>query len=214
MLQPSVPAFEYLERTPPPQLRFIGPLTPEVPDLPLPGWWPEVTAAGRPVVLVTQGTLATQPRALIWPALRALADEDVLVIAAGVSAADCPGPLPRNARATPFVAFSRVLPHVSVYVTNGGYGGVQQALACGVPCVVAGRSEDKTEVAARVAHVGAGLNLHTDHPSPDQVRRAVRRLLTDGHFRAQAEQLGAALRAHDAPREAADHLEALVRSRT
>ena len=39
-------------------------------------------------------------------------------------------------------------------VTNGGYGGVQQALANGVPLVVAGDSEDKPEVAARVAVVG------------------------------------------------------------
>jgi hypothetical protein len=41
-------------------------------------------------------------------------------------------------------------------VTNGGYGGVQQALANGVPLVVAGDSEDKPEVAARVRWSGTG----------------------------------------------------------
>ena len=35
-------------------------------------------------------------------------------------------------------------------LTNGGYGGVQYALAHGVPLVVAGDTEDKPEVAARV----------------------------------------------------------------
>ena len=43
-----------------------------------------------------------------------------------------------------------LLPRTDVLVTNGGYGGVQQALAHGVPLVVAGRTEDKVEVAARV----------------------------------------------------------------
>ena len=36
-------------------------------------------------------------------------------------------------------------------VTNGGYGGVQLALAHGVPLVVAGNTEEKGEIAARVA---------------------------------------------------------------
>jgi UDP:flavonoid glycosyltransferase YjiC (YdhE family) len=35
-------------------------------------------------------------------------------------------------------------------VTNGGYGGVQMALAHAVPLVVAGAKEDKPEVAGRV----------------------------------------------------------------
>ncbi|QBY07086.1 glycosyltransferase (plasmid) [Deinococcus metallilatus] len=210
MLQPTVPAFEYPRSDLPPQLHFIGPLIPEGPARPLPEWWPEVLAAERPVVLVTQGTLATDPRHLIAPALEALAGEDVLVVAAGVREEVLPGPLPHNARVTPFVPFSRLLPHVAVYVTNGGYGGVQQALTCGVPCVVAGRSEDKAEVAARVAHTGVGLNLRTDRPVPERVRRAVRTLLDDGRFRERAGKLGAELRAHNAPREAADLLEALI----
>ena len=67
-----------------------------------------------------------------------------------------------------------LLPHVDAMVTNGGYGGVQQALAHGVPLVVAGDSEDKPEVAARVQWSGAGINLHTGRPSPAMVaaRRA------------------------------------------
>jgi UDP:flavonoid glycosyltransferase YjiC (YdhE family) len=44
-----------------------------------------------------------------------------------------------------------LLPHVDAMVTNGGYGGVQQALAHGVPLVVTGDSEDKPEVAARAS---------------------------------------------------------------
>jgi UDP:flavonoid glycosyltransferase YjiC (YdhE family) len=75
-------------------------------------------------------------------------------------------------------------------VTNGGYGGVQQALANGVPLVVAGDSEDKPEVAARVQWSGTGVNLHTGRPSPAMVAHAVRQVLErrSYHLRARALQ--------------------------
>ncbi|HSZ35515.1 MAG TPA: nucleotide disphospho-sugar-binding domain-containing protein, partial [Acidimicrobiales bacterium] len=75
-------------------------------------------------------------------------------------------------------------------VTNGGYGGIQQALANGVPLVVAGDSEDKPEVAARVHWSGTGVNLRTGRPSPAMVAHAVRRVLErrSYHLRARALQ--------------------------
>ena len=65
-----------------------------------------------------------------------------------------------------------LLPKVDVMVTNGGYGAVQRALSMGVPLVVAGNTEDKPEVAARVAWAGAGVNLKTG--TPETGRRARR----------------------------------------
>lgn len=210
MLQPSVPAFEYGRSDQPPQVHFIGPIVPDFGARPLPDWWPEVRRDPRPVVLVTQGTLATDPQRLIGPALQALAHENVRVVVAGADPRDLPGPLPSNARAVPFLPFARALPDVALYVTNGGYGGVQQALLHGLPCLVAGRSEDKAEVAARVVHAGVGLSLGTDRPSPERIRRATRALLRDPAYRGRARQLAADLAAHDAPREAADLLESLL----
>ena len=208
MLQPSVPCLEYPRRDLPPQVQFIGPLVPPAGEFTPPEWWADVLTSERPLVLLTQGTLATRPDQLLRPALAALADEDVLVVAAGV-APERLGPLPANARAAAFVPFTALLPHVAVSLTNGGYGGTVQALTHGVPCVVAGRSEDKAEVAARVAYSGAGLNLGTATPSPARIRAAVRRVLREPAFREQAGELGHELRQHDAPREAADWLETL-----
>jgi UDP:flavonoid glycosyltransferase YjiC (YdhE family) len=82
-------------------------------------------------------------------------------------------------------------------VTNGGYGGVQQALANGVPLVVAGDSEDKPEVAARVQWSGAGVNLHTGRPSPAMVARAVHRVLARSSYRRRARALRAEIAASD-----------------
>ena len=57
-------------------------------------------------------------------------------------------------------------------VTNGGYGAVQRALTTGVPLVVAGDTEDKPEVAARVEWFGVGVNLRTGVPTASHGRSA------------------------------------------
>lgn len=74
-----------------------------------------------------------------------------------------------------------------VVPSDGGCGGTQQALAHGLPVVVAGVTEGKNEVAARVAWSGAGINLKTETPSSaEQIRRDVRTLLDDTSYRAPA----------------------------
>ena len=179
-LQATVAGFEYPRSDLAPSVQFIGPiLTPTAMTFEEPPWWDEL-AEDRPVVHVTQGTLdnADLDR-LVLVTTRALAHDDVLVVATtgGPDPAPLRRGLPANVRLERFVPHHLLLPHVDVMVTNGGYGGVQQALANGVPLVVAGDSEDKPEVAARVQWSRAGVNLHTGRPSPAMVRRAVRRVL-------------------------------------
>jgi UDP:flavonoid glycosyltransferase YjiC (YdhE family) len=84
-LVPSVPAFEYPRSDLPEQVEFVGPFLPAgVDDWTPPAWWDDVLAAkaaGRPVVLVTQGTIATDPANLVLPSVEALGGGDALVIA-------------------------------------------------------------------------------------------------------------------------------------
>ncbi len=102
--------------------------------------------------------------------------------------------LPANVRLERFLPHDRLLPHVDVMVTNGGYGGVQQALALGVPLVVAGDSEDKPEVAARVHWSGAGVDLRSGRPSPARLAEAVRHVVARPTYAARARALQAAIR--------------------
>ena len=212
-LQGTIPQFEYPRRDLPPNVHLVGALLPEPPGgRPLPTWWPELDG-GRPVVLVTQGTVKVDPALLLEPALAALADEDVLVV--GTTGGHDPAQVLQrspsaNARLEPFIPFADLLPHVDVVVTNGGYGGTQQALAHGVPVVAAGVTEAKNEVAARVGWSGAGLDLRTETPTPQAIRTAVRTLLTDPSYRRRARELQADYAAHDAPGTAADLVESLL----
>jgi UDP:flavonoid glycosyltransferase YjiC (YdhE family) len=66
-----------------------------------------------------------------------------------------------------------------------------------VPLVVAGDSEDKPEVAARVHWSGAGVNLHTGRPSQAMVARGVRRVLNQPDYRRRARALQAEIAACD-----------------
>ena len=122
-------------------------------------------------MLVTQGTVATDPERLLHPAITALAGTDALVIATtGGSEPDDVLPVkdrPSNLRLVRFIPFTAVLPHTDVMVTNGGFGGVQLALANGVPLVTAGKTEDKMEVNARVAWSGRGGRRVAAQRHPD-----------------------------------------------
>ena len=204
-LQPTVPGFEYDYGPLPQSVRFIGLLQPPTPAADLPDWWPELeraNAEGKPVALVTQGTLANADfGALVEPTLTALADRDDLLVLAttgGRPIEALRGPIPANTRVARFLPFRELLPRVSVLITNGGYGSVSQALANGVPIVSAGLTEDKAEVNARIGWSGAGINLATNTPSPDALRKAVTRVLDEPSFRQQAAALRDAFAARDA----------------
>jgi hypothetical protein len=97
MLQFSVPALEYPRTDLPDSVIFAGPVLPAPPPaVTLPGWWPDLAAA-RTVIHVTQGTWdnADLDR-LIGPAIRGLANDDVLVVIStgGRPASAVPGPVP------------------------------------------------------------------------------------------------------------------------
>lgn len=215
-LQPTVESFEYPRSDLPPQVHFIGPFLPgKTPDFVPPSWWDEMVNSTRPVVHITQGTVATETAQLTIPAIKALADEDVMVIVTtGGKPVETLGldELPANVKVESFLPHYHLLPHVSVMVTNGGYGGVQIALANGVPLVVAGASEDKPEVANRVLWSGTGINLKTGTPTVEQVREAVKQILAEPSYRQNAEAIQIKMLERSAATEASILIERLART--
>jgi MGT family glycosyltransferase len=189
LVQFSVPSFEYPRADAPRTLHFVGPLSATGSAALLPEWWGDLDGT-RPVVHVTQGTIANADyEQAIAPTLRALADEDVLVVVAtGGRPLDTLPPLPPNARAAKYLPYDELLPRTAVFVTNGGYGGVQYALRYGVPIVATGGKEDKPEVGARVAWSGVGRRIRSERPTPRALRRAILAVLNRPQYR-QASRL-------------------------
>ncbi|KAK7991946.1 hypothetical protein PG988_000740 [Apiospora saccharicola] len=215
-IQASCPSLEYHQ--PMPQTHYVGPLVSQptqAPDLPV--WWDDVLAAaadGKHIIGITQGTFAMDPTSLLIPAIEALRDDPTLLlvvpspheaaIRAQLSSAKTETD---NVRIASWVPYDQLLPLCSALVTNGGYGSVTQALAAGVPLVCAGTSEDKKDTAARVRHVGAGIDLGTEKPSAESMREAVRAVLEDPMYRKGAVQIRDELRAQGGAAEAARVLE-------
>lgn len=200
LVQFTVPEFEYPRAGMTDTVHFVGPVSrARVSTASLPEWWGDLE--GRRVVHVTQGTVANSDWALVTAATAGLAGSDAIVVVStgGRPVDSIPGPLPDNVRVASFLPYDRLLPLTDVLVTNGGYGGVHYALESGVPIVVAGRTEDKIEVSARIAWSGVGIDLRTDAPSPAQVGAAVRAVLDDPSYRRRAEETGAAIRRSPGP---------------
>ncbi|KAJ9136829.1 Mgt family [Pleurostoma richardsiae] len=227
----TTPAFEFPRAHFRPSVKFVGPLLPSDDDIRFvpPPWWKDLLAHPRErVVHVTQSTVHAEDASLIESAVLALADRcDLLVVVTGGGAANIfkgcehhgsigEGDVakmhkPANVRVAPFIPHPKLLPHVGVMVTNAGYNGVLTALACGVPIVCAGRTEDKPDVSSRIAWVGAGVDLRTDKPTVSALRKAVLEVLAEPRYHEAARRIQIDFAKHNGAVEAANELERAVK---
>lgn len=157
-------------------------------------------------LLVTQGTVDNlDQNKLIVPALEAVKDMDALVIVAtggrGTEALKARYPQP-NIVVKDYVDFAKVFEFADVFISNGGFGGVQLCLSKGVPLVVSGINEGKSDVNARVEYAGVGISLRTESPRPRDIAKAVRDVLTDPGWKTRALKMREQFNSED-PAEAA-----------
>lgn len=216
LIAPTVPEFDYPRSDLPVNVRYVGMVhpSPTVRFRP-PVWWSKLDG-DRPVVHVTQGTVDnTDFSRLLQPTIEALAEENVMVVATtgGPDPSELGFTVPPNTYVADYLPHDMLLPKVDVMVTNGGYGAVQRALSTGVPLVVAGNTEDKPEVAARVAWSGAGIDLRTGTPTPKAVRQAVREVLGNGSYLRRARELEVAYAQRDGVAEIAALIDEVVGER-
>ncbi|KAL7817422.1 glycosyltransferase family 1 protein [Trichoderma aethiopicum] len=196
------------------RITYVGPLVRPSPSTSsqLPSWWEEVVLHSR-VVGITQGTLAMNPTSLIIPSIQALKDDSSLLLVVvsphGKEVEHQVGQA-SNVRYADWLPYHLLLPQLCLLITNGGYGSITQALSHGVPLLCAGQTEDKKDTAARVSWCGAGVDLKTDNPTPEQVEKAAKRILSDDCYSQRARRLGDELNRLGGAQTASDALEALV----
>ncbi|KAK2056928.1 UDP-Glycosyltransferase/glycogen phosphorylase [Colletotrichum caudatum] len=199
-LQLCPPSLEYPISDLPPSVEFVGVLPRKAtgPDFRYPGWWSEVERRQqdngyRHVVFVSQGTVRSDYTELVLPTLEAFASRrDVLVVAAlGTRGAQLPPDtaIPPNARVVDYMPYDTILEHADTFVSNGGYGALTHAVRNGVPVVLAGESQEKSEVAMRAVYAGVGVSLATQRPTAEQVRKGVDEVMRDTKYRKAAMRL-------------------------
>lgn len=182
-------------------------------------WWTDVVEnpGKKDIVFVCQGTVRMDWSAIVLPTMEALRDRPntLVVVALGKRGATLqprdPGfVVPGNARVADYLVFDDVLPRASVFVGNGGYGGVRLSLAHGTPLVVAGDSEDKPEMCAITEWAGVAVNLRTGSPTREALRAGVDAVLADPRYTEAARRIQADMAVSDPVRAIAENIDEVI----
>jgi UDP:flavonoid glycosyltransferase YjiC (YdhE family) len=101
------------------------------------------------------------------------------------------------------------MPRLDAVVSHGGHNTVCEALAHGLPLVVAPIRDDQPAIADQVVRAGAGVRVAFRRVKADELRGAITTVLSDEGLRAGAARVQASFAAAGGPSAAADHLERL-----
>jgi MGT family glycosyltransferase len=193
-------------------VRFVGPLralsAPDAdPDPALDG-----LEATDQLIYVSLGTVFEQHPSFFRDAALALAAPGRRVIMSiGRLAPEAIGLLPAGVSAHAHVEQLSVLRRADVFVTHGGFNGVQEGLAAGVPLLLCPQMFEQALNADVVVRQGAGLRLRT--PTEDQIRAGTDRLLSDPTYAEAARRLAAELRSGARMDEAVEAVAGAARER-
>ena len=183
----GVPGFAYPRRDPNPKVKFVGPLLPYKTAITKAFSHPEKLGKYKQVILISQGTVDNKdPDKLIVPALDALKDSGALLIVTTSysKTEELRKSYPQdNIIIEDFVDFDFILEHADLFICNGGYGSILISLSKGVPVLAAGIREGKNDVNAHVDYFGVGIDLHSENPTPADIRRAAERILSEPHWK-------------------------------
>jgi UDP:flavonoid glycosyltransferase YjiC (YdhE family) len=215
IIQTGTRSLDFPRRKDNPKVHYVGALLPyRLPETAVPEIAPQGFAR---TVVVTQGTVDNLDQdKLIIPALEALKGSDALVMVAtaGRGTAELRARYPQpNIQVHDYIDFAAVFEFTDVFVTNGGFGGVQLALSKGVPLVVSGINEGKSDVNARVEYAGVGINLRTDAPSAENISQAVNSILADPGWKERAQQMAQDFGSHNPAEAAAKVVEGVFSNR-
>lgn len=112
-------------------------------------------------MLVSLSTTYQAQQPLLRRVVNTLGTLPVTALVTAGPAIDFDATGPDNVRVERFSAHEQVLPDTSLVITHAGMGTVMAALGHGVPRVHA-EGRDQSDVAARVAHTGVGIQLSGD----------------------------------------------------
>jgi MGT family glycosyltransferase len=205
----TFPQLEYPRRWPA-HVHVSGPLFFEIPAGQV-----AVPEGEEPLVVVAPSTSQDPECELLRAALDGLADQPVRVLATtNRHRPHEPIDVPGNAVLEDWLSYSQVMPGADLVICHGGHGTLVRALAEGVPVLACPAVGDMGENGARLAWTGAGLSLPRRLLSPRGVRLAAARILGDGSYRRNAEEIARWGREHDGAERAAELVEEAAGDRT
>lgn len=221
-LQSGTHGFEYDRTDMPAKLKFVGPLHAykkgEQKDAIAMGVnypWQDNLNKYKKNILISQGTFEPDHSKLIVPALEALKSEDyLLIVATGHHHTESLRKKYQqdNIIIEDFIDFGFIMPRTDLYITNGGYGGTLIAIDHALPMVAAGINEGKNEICARIGYFKLGINLNTEKPSSEKIKKAVTEIFTNPVYKQNAEKLRDEFRSYDSAKLSADLILSVIKN--
>jgi MGT family glycosyltransferase len=142
----------------------------------------------RRAVLVSLGTLNAQAGSRFFGVVAEALDQDDLQVVCVSPPELVPEP-PANLIALPRVPQLALLAHVAAIVCHAGHNTVVEALAHGLPLVLAPIRDDQPIIAEQVVRAGAGVQVRFGRVRADGLSTAVRSVLDDPRYRTRAEAI-------------------------
>lgn len=192
------PSLEYPLSDLPSNMSFGGvmPRREVGPGYEYPPWWPQVQESrknGTKVVFVCQGTINTDHSQLVIPTIMAFAEQRNIIVVAALGAQGAALPpdvlVPSNTRVVDYIPYDLILEYSDAFVSNCGYGAFSHAIKNGCPIVACGETEEKLEVALRAVYAGVAINLRTQKPTADEIRKGAEQLWAAGTYKSRAVEL-------------------------
>jgi long-chain acyl-CoA synthetase len=182
--------------------RFIGPLLwspPHAPSLP-------AIDQSKPILYVSFGSSNDVPQCK--EIVAALAELDVQLLVATANRFTLrPSAKIHVAEFIPGLEASKVS---ALVVCSGGSTAAYQALSVGTPVLGLPSNSDQHLSMSAIEKYGAGLSMRADQATPTQVKEMARKMLTDPHFKAQAETLAQSFSAYDARQKFKDFIQEIL----
>jgi MGT family glycosyltransferase len=160
----------------------------------------------RPLIYVSLGTFWNKRPDFFRACVDAFRNASVQVLISlgtGVTS-DALGALPPHISVRTHVDQIEVLRRTSMFVTHGGMNSICEAALAGVPMLVFPQAVDQFSQARYIAAQGAGIALTPAEITPQALRAAAERILSDPAMRARSREIGLRLRKNGGAEQAAD----------
>ncbi len=205
---------------------YVGPILWQKPGASLPDWVGDLSRE-KPLIWVYSGNprygLANEAfdsAVILHACVAALAGEDVqVVLTTGYH--PLPEevlPLPANFRHEPYLPGLAMAERSDLLIHHGGLGSCQTGLVTGTPAVIIPTYTERESNARRVAALGAGLFVPVEtiagkkRVPAEELRAAVRRVLSDPSFAANARRMRDKLCAYGGAAQAAELIDEFSRA--
>ena len=190
----------------PPQTRLVGPTIEDRTETTAFPW--ERLDPDRPTVFVTLGTVNEHLGARFYAALAegvAKTGEQLVIAAPPEVVPEAP-----NVLAQRYVPALAVMRRADAVVCHAGTNTICEALAHGLPLVVAPIKDDQPLYAAAVEDAGVGVRVRFARSKPAELAAAVQLVLRDERYRSAAARVRLSFQRAGGSRAAADAIEQLL----